>query len=212
MRRRFTLEIQDIIHKISQRGPDVNSKEYAVLLPIFSKNGELHVLFEIRSAKLNRQPNEICFPGGKREVTDSSIEYTAVRETCEELGIEASQITNIYPLEGVHLGVKLHAFVGFITTNKFQWNEDEVASVFSVPLEIVLNTEPTVHTIDYIPTPSPDFPFHLIPGGKDYPFHKNVFHEYFYQFDDKVVWGWTAHILHQLVEILTEKRGFNDSK
>lgn len=40
---------------------------YAVLCPLVERPDGLHLLFEVRSAALHRQPGEVCFPGGRME-------------------------------------------------------------------------------------------------------------------------------------------------
>jgi len=59
--------------------------EYAVLIPLMEK--EDGFLLEKRGA-LVPQPGEISFPGGRMEEFDQGAAETAVRETCEELGVE----------------------------------------------------------------------------------------------------------------------------
>lgn len=59
----------------------------AVLVPLIEIEGELHFLFEKRAANI-KQGGEICFPGGKFEITDSSSLAAAMRETQEELGCD----------------------------------------------------------------------------------------------------------------------------
>ena len=61
-----------------------NEAEYlssAVLVPLIKQKGEYQVLFEVRSANLNRQPGEICFPGGRIEAGETplaaAVQYTA---------------------------------------------------------------------------------------------------------------------------------------
>ncbi|GAE44688.1 hypothetical nudix hydrolase YeaB [Mesobacillus boroniphilus JCM 21738] len=39
--------------------------KFAVLLPLVEVNGDVHILFEVRSLKMRRQPGEVCFPGGR---------------------------------------------------------------------------------------------------------------------------------------------------
>ena len=41
--------------------------DFAVLVPLIEKDGEFHILFEVRSPKLKSQPGEVCFPGGAVE-------------------------------------------------------------------------------------------------------------------------------------------------
>ena len=64
----------------------------AVLVPLILINNEYHFLFQKRAANI-RQGGEISFPGGKHEESDINFEYTAIRETCEELGVEFEQIS-----------------------------------------------------------------------------------------------------------------------
>ena len=66
--------------------------KYAVLLPLVKKEDGIHILFEERALTLNRQPGDICFPGGKVDFEDVNEEYTAIRETIEELGLKRDDI------------------------------------------------------------------------------------------------------------------------
>ncbi len=63
------------------------SLKTAVLLPLVEWDGKTCVLFEKRSHTLQHQPGEICFPGGTKDPGDLQAVDTAVRETCEELGL-----------------------------------------------------------------------------------------------------------------------------
>ena len=53
---------------------------YAVLVPLVEWRGEVQVLFEVRADTLERQPGEVCFPGGHMEPGESPTEC-AFRET-----------------------------------------------------------------------------------------------------------------------------------
>ena len=64
---------------------------YAVLVPLVESEQGWQVLYEVRAAKLHRQPGEVCFPGGKMEGTESP-ESCALRETWEELSIPQTHI------------------------------------------------------------------------------------------------------------------------
>ena len=44
---------------------------YAVLCPLVERPDGLHLLFEVRSAALHRQPGEVCFPGGRMEAGET---------------------------------------------------------------------------------------------------------------------------------------------
>src|SRR3954462_9405452 len=96
------MEISKVIEKLAGRQPEILGHEqllkYAVLLPLIEIENETHILFEVRSMNLRRQPGEICFPGGKIEQEESQ-KQCAVRETSEELGIIESDISDVIPLD-----------------------------------------------------------------------------------------------------------------
>ena len=64
--------------------------DYAVLVPFVTTEEGKALLLEVRS-RLVKQPGEICFPGGRVEAGETPAE-TAVRETCEELGLKPEDI------------------------------------------------------------------------------------------------------------------------
>ncbi|GBB84932.1 hypothetical protein RclHR1_11500007 [Rhizophagus clarus] len=120
--------------------------EAAVLMPLCIVNGKPSVLFTIRSMSLKTHTGEVSFPGGKRDLTDLSLESTALRETYEEIGIPPSQIEilgqdSIMPNKDRTM--KVYPFVGFIKypidISKINFNHDEVKGVFSVTLKDLLN-------------------------------------------------------------------------
>ena len=66
-------------------------RSYAVLVPLVEREDGIHVLYEVRSLTLRRQPGEVCFPGGHIEVGETP-EQCALRETFEELGIPEGEV------------------------------------------------------------------------------------------------------------------------
>lgn len=72
------------------------------------------VLFEVRSKRLDWQPGDICFPGGRREKTDRNFAAAAIRETSEELGIHYEDIRLCGTLDffAAHNGFMVYPFVG----------------------------------------------------------------------------------------------------
>ena len=75
--------------------------EFAVLVPLVERPEGLCILYEVRAEGI-RQPREVCFPGGKMEVGEDAI-ACALRETWEELGIEARHIEVLGRLDFLHL-------------------------------------------------------------------------------------------------------------
>ena len=66
-------------------------RSYAVLCPLVERPEGLHLLYEVRSAALHRQPGEVCFPGGQVEAGETP-EQCALRETEEELSIPRREV------------------------------------------------------------------------------------------------------------------------
>lgn len=171
----------------------------AVLLPLVEKDGELGILFEIRAHHLKRQPGETCFPGGRVEEGEEE-QYTAVRETSEELGLKMEDIEVYGPLDKVVTWSVIHPFVGKIKDlAKVQPNPDEVAEVFVVPLSYLAEYEPRYYEVQTRSIPPEDYPFHLLPHRSRRRWPERVLPQYFYQYQDKLIWGLTARILHHFL-------------
>ncbi|EGT3617783.1 coenzyme A pyrophosphatase, partial [Clostridium perfringens] len=49
-----------------------------------------------------------------------------------------------------------------------------------------------------------DFPFHNIIGGKDYNFREGKYKVIFYKYDKYVIWGMTARILENFLNLYKE--------
>ena len=97
------MKLLNIIGKLKGRQPSIlgdhELQKYAVLLPLIEVENETHILFEVRSLNLRRQPGEICLPGGKIEQDDLDPSQCAIRETSEELGIDIFQVEEVFPLD-----------------------------------------------------------------------------------------------------------------
>ncbi|WP_134703932.1 CoA pyrophosphatase [Ammoniphilus sp. YIM 78166] len=174
----------------------------AVMVPLIQDEKGLSVLFQVRGHQLRRQPGEICFPGGRLEPNDLTEESAAVRETCEELGIHANDMDIIAPLD---IFVTTHTIIyPYLCQLKdgtmLHPDPEEVAEVFTVPVEFLLNYEPELYYVPLEMKPPEDFPFELIPNGKSYRWRRAKIAEYFYRYDDKVIWGMTARILHDFLQ------------
>jgi 8-oxo-dGTP pyrophosphatase MutT (NUDIX family) len=117
-------------------------RESAVLVPLFADAaGTAHLVFTERRADLRRHAGEISFPGGGREPRDRDLRATALRETCEELGLPAQAVEllgALQPTPTFVTGYAIYPFVGLIEPG-FAWvpQEREVARVLELPLEAV---------------------------------------------------------------------------
>ena len=200
------MEITKIYDKIEHSNHSLSPK-YSILIPLVEVEDETHVLFEVRSMNLRRNPGQICFPGGKIEKEDLDPQDSAVRETMEELGIHEHNIENVIPLETIVSSQNhvIYLFIGKITDiTRMQPNEEEVGEVFTVPLQYLLKNKPITSRIHYKVVPEEGFPYDLI-GGKEYKWSERYSEHYFYPYDGKVIWGLTARVLTYFLSILEDK-------
>lgn len=203
------MEMETVINKLKGHTPTIlgseNFSKYSVLLPLVQKEGEISVLFEVRSLDLRRQPGEICFPGGRIDPEDPNEEGAAIRETSEELGIKREEISDVFPIDYMisPFGMIVYPYVGFINyPEKIKSNPAEVGEIFTVPLSYFLETAPKVYQVNFRAEPEDNFPFDLVVGGENYNWQTRQINEYFYLYGDRVIWGLTARILAHFVEII----------
>lgn len=205
------MDPKSIIDKVKSHKPTILGSEvftnFAVLIPLILKEGDVHILFEVRSETLRRQPGEICFPGGKIDKQDQTPQDAAIRETEEELGIKKESISDVYSLDYMvnPFSMIVYPFVGFIDGSEMKNidpNPSEVGELFTVPLSFFLENDPEVYQVNMAIQPEKDFPFHLIPGGKKYDWQVNHMDEYFYYYKNKTIWGLTAKIISHFIDVM----------
>ncbi|MFT4416750.1 NUDIX hydrolase [Fredinandcohnia humi] len=205
------MEIEDITQIVTKRTPSMLGRgrftRFSILVPLIKVNEEVHILFEIRSSQLRRQPGEICFPGGKIDATDENEKHTAIRETMEELGLEETSITNVSALDYFvsPFGTIIYPFIGVIKSlEELRPNPAEVGDVFTVPLSYFQKNPPQIYKIKFHVEPEKNFPYQDIIGGENYKWQIREMDECFYYYEDKVIWGLTAGILSHFIEVLEE--------
>ena len=176
--------------------------EYAVLLPwIRTEYGDC-LLMEVRSQHV-RQPGEVCFPGGRIESGETPAEC-AVRETCEELGLEPADIevvsepeTEIMTDGRVVYSVPARIHVEDIS--RLRISEDEVAEVFLLPSEWI-RTNPPAH-FDLALTEDKDLPPVLLGYLRHYGEYRRRGTTDYWEYEGHGIWGLTARILKRLTRI-----------
>ncbi len=114
----------------------------AVLIPIIERQHGLSLILTQRSAKLRQHAGQISFPGGRYEHQDQHLLTTALRETEEEIGLARRHIDLIGRIDDYYTvtGYQVTPVIGLVTP-PFDLTPDdhEVAEVFEVPLEFILN-------------------------------------------------------------------------
>jgi len=178
----------------------------AVLIPFVQVDGEWHILFEVRSLTMRKQPGDISFPGGRIDPTDASPMAAAIRETTEELGVDPETIQIVGELSP-YIASPSFVVYPFVATIDYDevlhcYNKEEVDEVFTVPVNWLLDHEPYMHLIVMEPVPSVDFPFEKIMNGTQYQWRSRKLEEWFYEYEQYTIWGLTARILKHFVEII----------
>jgi len=123
---------------------DTPPKQSAVLILLYPEiDDRLHVVLTLRNAGLRGHSGQVSFPGGRQDEDDTSFTATALRETCEEIGICDEQIAVIGEISKFYIPPTHYdvypTVARYNTIPKFKLNPDEVAEVFSFALEDLLH-------------------------------------------------------------------------
>ena len=163
----------------------------AVLVPIFLKEGSLHILLTLRSQQVPTHKGHVAFPGGKEEDDDKDIVATALREAHEEVGLPPEIVDVIAVLSPVISRARektMHVYpvVGIVKSHfDLVINSSEVETVFDVPLEFFLLK--SAHRREKMTFKSKTFDIHLF----DYETSDDKHQDMSLKFN---IWGLTAAI------------------
>jgi 8-oxo-dGTP pyrophosphatase MutT (NUDIX family) len=128
----FTLE-----KKYAQRTP----MHASVLVPIILRERPT-VLLTQRTAHLSTHSGQIAFPGGKVDADDADAAATALREAQEEVGLDPQfvQVLGNLPVYVTGSSFIITPVVALVQTGfELMPNPHEVADVFEVPLDFLMN-------------------------------------------------------------------------
>jgi 8-oxo-dGTP pyrophosphatase MutT (NUDIX family) len=111
-------------------------------MPVLEREHELTMLFTRRTAQLRSHSGQISFPGGRAEPADPTPEFTALRETQEEIGLAPERVRVLGRLGdySTRTGFRITPVVGAVA-EPFELRPDagEVDEVFEVPLSFLLD-------------------------------------------------------------------------
>jgi 8-oxo-dGTP pyrophosphatase MutT (NUDIX family) len=159
----------------------------AVLILVYGRSGDAHVVFTERTEQVEHHKGQISFPGGAMDEEDASLEAAALRETQEEIGVRPEDVEVIGRLDDMVTisNFKVTPYVGFLSAEEeypFALNQHEVACVVEVPLAFMMdegNMELEVRQHEGREV--------LVPA---------------FCYNGHRIWGATARMLHQFIEIL----------
>jgi len=113
-----------------------------VLVLLYAVNGRLHLLLTRRTDAVLHHKGQISFPGGRREPGEDLLE-TAMRETREELGVHPNGLHVLGRLTPLYIPPSrycIHPVVAWTEFRPaFRIQPDEVAEVIEVPIDHLLD-------------------------------------------------------------------------
>ena len=199
------MELQDVRNKYKNHVPGLlnGRADFAVLVPLVERDGELHLLYEVRAEGI-RQPREVCFPGGKMEAGEDVV-ACALRETWEELGIPNEAIEVIGQFDFIHLRsdtmmYPVIARVDSAAVDALHASEAEVANTFLVPVKWLQEHPPTLYRYPLRPMIGKDFPYETVNIARDYPWGDGRMEMPVYEGLPYPLWGLTARITYYLLK------------
>ncbi|MDQ7033594.1 MAG: CoA pyrophosphatase [Anaerolineae bacterium] len=151
-------------------------------LVVSKADAGFHIILTKRTTTLRGHSGQVSFPGGSMDEEDATYEDTALRETCEELGIcDTSQIQILGRLSKMWIPPSNFDVIPVVATMKHEPKMTpspfEVAKVLHMPLSALLDdaTKRTT-TMDFRGM------------AMDVPY---------YDVDGHIVWGATAGMLSE---------------
>jgi 8-oxo-dGTP pyrophosphatase MutT (NUDIX family) len=167
--------------------------ESAVLVPLYIRDEQLHIVLIERGSDLRHHAGQISFPGGRRDPTDDELVHTALREAHEEIGLDPATVELFGSLSPVATAVTdfaIYPFVGLIAHGQ-EWvlAPLEVEAVIECPVtELAATHEYRTLTRDGLPFPTDC-----------------------YTTGPHLVWGATARILTDLLDRLAQADRFDSA-
>lgn len=160
-------------------------KQSSVLLLLFVENDEIYVCLIKRPSHMKHHAGQIALPGGRLEKGETELE-AAFRETFEEIGVPADQITLLGSLSEFYVEVsrfQIQPFVGWLNTKPtFILDPNEVEKTILFPLK-------------KFNAPFCEMELQTVSGKLNVPCIR---------FEGEIIWGATAMILSEFADLLQQ--------
>ncbi|MDQ2622015.1 MAG: CoA pyrophosphatase [Actinomycetota bacterium] len=163
------------------------NREAAVLVPITGWPDDPKLIFTERNADLKKHAGEISFPGGMSDPDDRDLEWTALRETHEEVSISPDRVEiagALAPVGTFVTSYRIQPFVGLVSGDEpLVANPGEVAAILHFGIDELVDNYAMRRLVRRgVPIRTPTF-----------------------EMDRVLIWGATARIL---TDFLTRIRAF----
>jgi len=160
-------------------------RESAVVVPVL--DGQPRLLFTKRAEHLPDHPGQMSFPGGRHEPEDETLQETALREGHEEVGLAAERVRFVGCLDDIRTvtSFSVRPFVARVPDREYEACSPEVAE--TAPLSLAALTDRENYDSE----------------RRDHPHHGEIRLHYF-RVDGYTVWGATARMLAQFLELAAD--------
>ncbi|MFC2028387.1 NUDIX hydrolase [Chloroflexota bacterium] len=160
----------------------------AVLIPLIYQESEWAVVFTRRTEQVDSHKGQVSFPGGACDPQEMKAEDTALREAWEEIGVKREEVNILGKLNDIVTitDFRVTPVIGIIPwPYQFTLSLQEVSRVFKIPL-------------GWLAQPSNWKEEKLKLDGSDKEYSLIRYHP----FDGEILWGATARITHNFLEVL----------
>ncbi len=158
----------------------------AVLIPLYEREGECYLVFTKRTEIVNHHKGQISFPGGGRHPEDATLMDTALRESWEEIGLKPEDAEILGELDDIATYTTNFVISPFVAAipypYEFRLSPYEVEGIIEVPLSVLVDQS--------------NFSQEVVSLGDQ------LILQYFYSHGDQVIYGATARILKQFLEVV----------
>jgi 8-oxo-dGTP pyrophosphatase MutT (NUDIX family) len=156
----------------------------AVLVPVFEKGGEVHLLLTRRPEAMRQHAGQVSFPGGRIEPGEESL-AAALREAHEEIGLEPSRAVVVGRLSETLVLQSAFRLTPWVASVPYPYPyaaaPAEVDAILEVPLLAL--AAPETHRVETREVYGMPLDVHFFSVGAD------------------VIWGATGRVLAELVSL-----------
>jgi len=177
---------QILARREKRRIADPEQIPAAILVPIYEKNGQHHILFIKRTEWVEKHKGEISFPGGTYEAQDKTLLDTALRESAEEISLNPDDVEILGELADVSSVKTNYAITPFL-------------AVIPWPYELKVDGHETEEIIE-----APIATLMNIGRSRQELRGRETVTVYQYDYQGRVIWGATARILAEFLDIFAQ--------